>query len=77
LTTTLVNQATGRCLDDSNAYGLRAYPCNGGVYQRLQFISNHDALFMRATGRCVDDSFSYGLRSYPCNSSQYQVWLPF
>jgi hypothetical protein len=29
----LQNQATGLCLDDSNEYGLRTFPCNGTDYQ--------------------------------------------
>ncbi|MFD7995040.1 RICIN domain-containing protein [Streptomyces mexicanus] len=28
------NQATGMCLDDSDAYGLRTFPCNGLPYQK-------------------------------------------
>jgi hypothetical protein len=30
------NQATRRCLDDSNEYGLRTYPCNGLIFQNFQ-----------------------------------------
>ncbi|MBT2217522.1 hypothetical protein KK120_17040 [Virgibacillus dakarensis] len=29
------NQKTGRCIDDSNRYGLRTYKCNYSSYQRF------------------------------------------
>lgn len=31
---TLANQQSKRCLDDSFAYGVRTYPCNGTNFQR-------------------------------------------
>ena len=33
----LKNQATGRCIDDSFAYGLRAFPCNGLTFQQWRY----------------------------------------
>lgn len=73
------NQNTGRCIDDSQAYGLRAFPCNGLSYQGWHTISGHPGQFQNQnTGRCIDDSLRYGLRAYPCNdgsyNSGYQYW---
>ncbi|MFJ4797787.1 hypothetical protein [Kitasatospora purpeofusca] len=34
----LQNQNTGRCVDDSGAYGLRAFTCNGLNYQNFNFV---------------------------------------
>jgi Ricin-type beta-trefoil lectin domain len=81
---TTQNLATGRCLDDSTAYGndvLRGYPCNGLAYQQWALSEVGNGAFRLknlATGRCLDDSTAYGndvLRAYPCNSLAYQQWL--
>jgi hypothetical protein len=72
--------ATGRCLDDSYAYGLRSFPCNGLIYQEFnltQAREPYDAtIFVNAaTQRCMDDSYAFGLRSIPCNGSLYQEFV--
>jgi hypothetical protein len=83
---TWTNQATGRCLDDSTAYGndvLRAFSCNGKDYQiwyseNLGGILGAIRLWNKATGRCLDDSTAYGhdvLRAIDCNGKDYQVWF--
>jgi len=73
----VVNGATGLYLDDSDQFGLRAYPGNGGVYQKwyvTEWADNTRELRNQATGRCLDDSLESGLRTYPCNKSRYQSW---
>ncbi|WP_254069060.1 ricin-type beta-trefoil lectin domain protein [Streptomyces sp. TM32] len=73
----LQNQNTGRCVDDSFAYGLRAFGCNGLNYQRFNYYSQPDGSWVlqnQNTGRCVDDSFAYGLRAFGCNGLNYQKW---
>ncbi len=69
---TLRNANTGRCIDDSYAYGLRAFPCNGLTYQ--QWYGSNGAWKNVNTGRCIDDSTAYGLRAFPCNGLNYQRW---
>ncbi|SDM92518.1 hypothetical protein SAMN04488074_12960 [Lentzea albidocapillata subsp. violacea] len=71
------NQKTGLYMDDNFQDGLRAFPFNGGVYQKWDprgWADNTWQLKNRATGRCIDDSIEYGLRAYPCNKSKYQSW---
>jgi hypothetical protein len=70
------NRATGRCLEDSRASGLRARPCNNTSNQQWAEIpgSGPETLVNRNTGRCLDDSFEAGLRTFPCNSLDYQRW---
>jgi hypothetical protein len=59
------NSATGRCLDDSTAYGndvLRGYTCLNNTYQEwwLQgYVAGNYELRNAATGRCLDDSTAY------------------
>jgi hypothetical protein len=75
------NRATGGCLDDSFAYGVRAFICNGTTYQQWvqvdagSFGFNNRFLRNVATGRCLDDS-QLGLRTLNCNYLDYQVWIP-
>ena len=72
------NVNTGRCIDDSFAYGLRSFGCNGLSYQVWQKLPNSTvtrwAIRNQNTGRCIDDSFAYGLRSFGCNGLNYQSW---
>jgi hypothetical protein len=75
----LRNVATGRCMDDSLAYGLRANNCNNLDYQRF-FITSNDGggtwvLQNVHTGSCLDDSAAYGLRGYYCNNLDYQQFF--
>lgn len=70
------NVATNRCMDDSFAFGLRAFPCNGGVYQYITYESGTFGFRLRfgQTGRCVDDSLAFGLQAFPCNGTRFQQW---
>lgn len=75
------NLETGRCVDDSSAYGLRAFPCNGMTYQFFasQLMASDVNMQKRTfqnvnTGACMDYSSPYGLRGFPCNGTQYQNW---
>ncbi|WP_101256608.1 RICIN domain-containing protein [Streptomyces barkulensis] len=73
---TLKNQGTGRCLDDSNSYGLRTYACNGSDYQkwRVRVWDDGTRRFQNVlTGRCLSYSGA-GLKTYSCNTSKYQSW---
>jgi hypothetical protein len=79
----LRNSATGRCLDDSTAYGndvLRGYTCLNNRYQEWwmqDYGSFGYELASYATLRCLDDSTAYGndvLRGYTCNGLNYQRW---
>jgi hypothetical protein len=71
------NLATGRCLDDSREFGLRAVPCNGLSYQ--SWTGGRDgSLFQNLnTGRCIDSSFEHNLRVLPCNGLSYQKWYEY
>jgi hypothetical protein len=75
------NYKTNDCVDDSDAYGLRAYGCNGTNYQFWNAIadSNGTQLQNQATGQCLDDSITYGVRVFTCNSTSYvdgyQGWI--
>jgi archaellin len=76
------NVATGGCVDDSFAYGIRAFSCNGTTYQQWvqvdasgNFGFNNRFLRNVATGRCLDDSAA-GLRTLNCNYLDYQDWIP-
>jgi hypothetical protein len=78
---TLQNLATGSCLDDSAAYGLRGYLCDPHhdslrIFQqfRITFLPDGWVLQNLATGSCVDDSAAYGLRGYFCNGTYFQDW---
>ncbi|GAA2141119.1 hypothetical protein GCM10009760_25030 [Kitasatospora kazusensis] len=72
----LQDQNTGRCIDDSGAYGLRAFSCNGLNYQTwyATYFGSWFSLTNGNTGRCIDDSLAYGLRSFDCNLQSYQNW---
>jgi hypothetical protein len=78
------NVATGRCLDDSQAYGLRTFSCNGAsqvngyqaFYKPLSTLTSFQFQNVN-TKLCVDDSAS-GLRHFSCNLQSflagYQGW---
>jgi hypothetical protein len=73
------NQNTGRCIDDSFAFGLRSFPCNGLSFQQWSVVGFQDGtihLVNENTGRCIDDSLAFGLRSFPCNGLSFQGWFP-
>jgi hypothetical protein len=70
------NQATGGCIDDSQQYGLRSFPCNAASYDNGYQAWISPSPFSQemqnvATGQCIDDSQQYGLRSFPCNAASY------
>ncbi|SHG81355.1 RICIN domain-containing protein [Streptoalloteichus hindustanus] len=74
---TFRNQETGRCIDDSNAHGLRAFGCNNLDFQRFQVTVWKDKTreFKNLnTNRCIDDSAAHGLRAFGCNKSRFQSW---
>jgi len=70
------NAATGSCLDDSFAYGLRGFGCNSQDFQnwRVHVWNDGTRQFRNiATGRCLyDDGVTLDTRS--CNSSKQQSW---
>ena len=71
----LKNQNTGRCVDDSWDYGLRAFTCNGLNYQNFNWYKQSDGTWVvqnQNTGRCIDDSNDYGLRAFGYNALSYQ-----
>ena len=73
----LQNQNTGRCVDDSFAYGLRAFTCNGMNFQKFNFYQQSNGSWVlqnQNTGRCVDDSLAYGLRAFTCNGMNFQTF---
>ncbi|HEY3683724.1 MAG TPA: ricin-type beta-trefoil lectin domain protein [Streptosporangiaceae bacterium] len=69
--------ATNRCLDDSAAYGLRPFVCNGSDYQAWSWTGSDSSgtLVNRATGQCLDDTTD-GLRAMACDGSGNQNWNP-
>jgi hypothetical protein len=80
ITTHVLNIETDRCIDDSLAYGLRAFLCNGLAFQTFDTITQADgswALKNQATNRCIDDSLAYGLRAAPCNGLAFQAFAHY
>jgi hypothetical protein len=78
VTDTFRNQATGRCIDDSFQFGLRALICNGLGFQQWNvrvWPDNTQELKNVATGRCIDHSFDQGFRAFPCNGLGFQRWI--
>lgn len=70
------NQATNRCMDDTNEGGFRTWPCNGTNPQRWTVHTWNDGTVRfqnNATGRCIYDS-NTGFRTMPCDSSTNQSW---
>jgi hypothetical protein len=77
----LINDYTGKCVDDSNDYGLRAIACKQGDGNQKWLLkvsaTNPDlpqVLQDQSTGLCLDDSFSNGLRAIKCNGDDNQGW---
>ncbi|MEE6262478.1 hypothetical protein [Plantactinospora sonchi] len=71
------NQETGRMLDDSFEYGLRAIQDYGNPHQLWRVYRWDDgwsAIWNHATGRCLDDSWEYGLRTIGCHYGAHQLW---
>ncbi|WP_329374538.1 RICIN domain-containing protein [Streptomyces sp. NBC_01483] len=69
------NQNTGRCVDDSWDYGLRAFGCNYLSYQRwtITYLADGTKTCQnQSTGRVIDDSLDYGLRTFGFNGLSYQ-----
>ncbi|MEU9851693.1 RICIN domain-containing protein [Streptomyces sp. NPDC047974] len=69
------NQATGRCMDDTDN-GFRTWSCNGSSPQRWNVRVWGDGtreLKNINTGRCIEDTDS-GFRTAVCNSSREQSW---
>ncbi|GGR27105.1 RICIN domain-containing protein [Streptomyces netropsis] len=70
------NQATGRCMDDTNN-GFRTWSCNGSTPQKWSVHVWGDGtrqLRSLNTGRCVEDTDN-GFRTVAtCNSNPEQSW---
>jgi hypothetical protein len=71
---TYKNEATGRCMDDSDR-GLRAVGCHGGTTQQWNVSGSTGARQLKnvATGRCLDDS-DRGFRTVGCHGGTTQQW---
>ncbi|WP_228990485.1 RICIN domain-containing protein [Streptomyces sp. DH8] len=76
-TQTFRNQATGRCLDDTNN-GFRTWSCNGTNPQLWDVRVWGDGtrqLRNVNTQRCIEDSHAHGLRTVgSCSSAAEQSW---
>lgn len=73
----LKHVGSGRCLDDSAAYGLRVFPCNASKYQSwIPHRWNDGTVQLRnqATNWCLDHNYHDYTRMHPCNDTQYQSW---
>lgn len=73
---TFRNGATGDCLDDSAAYDLRTFTCNGLNYQQWTVHVWGDGtrrLENVQTGNCVYDSDEVVMEA-ACDSSQHESW---
>lgn len=73
----LKSQATGRCMDDSFAFSLRTFPCNGTNFQKFTFWPLSNGTFFlqnKATGRCIDDHDGK-IGPAACNGSRFQQWF--
>lgn len=77
----LQNAATERCLDDSDAFKLRTYECNGGTtFQswKIRGWEQGNEYLNAATGLCLDDSLGGGLRTFRCGGGNtHQQWRGF
>jgi hypothetical protein len=66
----------GRCLDYSQAYGLRTFTCLANTYQSWYFEGYFPAAAtlrnQQYPNLCLDDSWDFDLRVFPCNGLQYQ-----
>ncbi len=78
----LINDYTGKCVDDSSAYGLRAIACKQGDGNQKWLLKvsstspvQAQVLQDQSTGLCIDDSFSNGLRAIKCNGDLNQGWV--
>jgi hypothetical protein len=82
---TLVNRHTTRCIDDSPAYGLRAFTCNNSYYQQF-FVTPHGGDAYRnfyvlqnvQTGSCMTDDGGappHGLHGDYCDNFPHQQFI--
>ncbi len=70
------NQATGRCIDDTDN-GFRTWSCNGSNAQKWNIISWNDGtrqLRSVNTARCMEDTDNGFRTVQTCNSSREQSW---
>lgn len=75
----MVNQGTKRCLDDSKAFGLRMFGCNGQTFQqwRLHGLNESGTAWTienENTKSCVQGSSTGALFTLPCNGLSVQAW---
>jgi len=71
------NQATRRCMDDTDHGGFRTWTCNGTPAQRWivhRWPDNTYRFQNLNTGRCIDDNSANGFRTRTCNTSPNQSW---
>ncbi|MGV9340287.1 RICIN domain-containing protein [Streptomyces sp. NPDC003688] len=76
-THSIKSTVTGRCLDDSIAYGLRTFPCNGLAFQKFIFWRDPRGTYLlqnQATKRCLYDSPTRGIWAAACTGSSNQHW---
>ncbi|MBX7551717.1 ricin-type beta-trefoil lectin domain protein [Streptomyces sp. NPDC004232] len=79
--TQYVNGYTGLCLDDSNSYNWRAFPCNydswEAGYQKIyhhEFNDGTERLTGQATGLCLRDFGGGRVGHAGCDTSQAESW---
>ncbi|MFD9003758.1 RICIN domain-containing protein [Streptomyces sp. NPDC059582] len=76
-THSIKSTVTGRCLDDSVAYGLRTFPCNGLAFQKFTFWRGPYGTYLlqnQATKRCLYDGLTSGIQARTCTGSSNQHW---
>jgi hypothetical protein len=73
-THTIVDHATGFCLDsatNNNAYTLR---CNEGSFQNWVYNPTTSTIRDVATGYCLDSNTDGKAYALPCNGGNFQNW---
>jgi hypothetical protein len=74
---TLANQQSDNCLDDSFAYGVRTYPCNGQNFQQWEVKTWSDGTreFKNVnTKRCIGSDLDGSVWVGECSTSRTVSW---